>query len=88
MFYYHSFPFNAVTDVFQADSSSTETDTSTIIGGVVAVVFMITTSLTVVVIVVLLLRSRSGNYSAKTRQEIHSYIVMTHVIGFYTELQL
>ena len=86
MFYYHSFPFNAVTDVFQADSSSTETDTSTIIGGVVAVV--ITTSLTVVVIVVLLLRSRSGNYSAKTRQEIHSYIVMTHVIGFYTALQL
>ena len=86
MFYYHSFPFNAVTEVFQPDSSSTETDTSTIIGGVVAVV--ITTSLTVVVIVVLLLRSRSGNYSAKTRQEIHSYIVMTHVIGFYTELQL
>ncbi|CAI8037865.1 Receptor-type tyrosine-protein phosphatase F [Geodia barretti] len=56
--------FRTVTEVFQPDSSSTETDTSTIIGGVVAVV--ITTSLTVVVIVVLLLRSRSGNYSAKT----------------------
>ena len=77
MFYYHSFPFNAVADANQAECTSCECDnTSAIIGGVVAVAFMITASLTVLVIVILLLRSRSGNYSAKTRQEhtlLHCY---------------
>ena len=54
----------------QAESTSCECDnTSAVIGGVVAVAvaFMITTSLTVIVVV--MLRSRSGNYSAKTRQD-------------------
>ena len=63
MFYYRSFP---VIDANQAESTS---NTSAIIGGVVAVAvaFMITTSLTVIVVV--MLRSRSGNCSAKTRQD-------------------
>ncbi|CAI8046733.1 hypothetical protein GBAR_LOCUS25840, partial [Geodia barretti] len=55
-----------VIDANQAESTS---NTSAIIGGVVAVAvaFMIITSLTVIVVVILVLRSRSGNYSAKTR---------------------
>ena len=46
-------------------------NTSAIVGGVVAVavVLIITTSLTVIVVVILVLRSRSGNYSAKTRHD-------------------
>ena len=53
-----------------AESTSCERDnTSAIIGGVVGVAFMITTSLTVIVVVILVLRSHSGNYSAKTRQD-------------------
>ena len=59
-------------DANQAESTSCECDnTSAIIGGVVAVavvvVLIIATSLTVIVVV--MLRSRSGNYSAKTRQD-------------------
>ena len=72
-----------------AESTSCDTDnTSAIIGGVVAVAFMITTSLTVIVVVILVLKSRSGNYSAKTRYDhtlLHQY---DYVIGFDTELQL
>ena len=55
-------------DANQAESTS---NTSAIIGGVVAVAvaFMVITSLTVIVVVILVLRSRSGNYSAKTRHD-------------------
>ncbi|CAI8015212.1 hypothetical protein GBAR_LOCUS9454, partial [Geodia barretti] len=55
------------TDVFQGESSSSETDTSAIIGGVVAVAFMITTSLTVIAIVILVLRSCRGISTARTQ---------------------
>ncbi|CAI8028407.1 Netrin receptor DCC, partial [Geodia barretti] len=59
-----------VIDANQAESTSCECDnTSAIIGGVVAVVLIIATSLTVIVVVILVLRSRSGNYSAKTRHD-------------------
>ncbi|CAI8028411.1 hypothetical protein GBAR_LOCUS16207, partial [Geodia barretti] len=60
-----------VIDANQAESTSCECDnTSAIIGGVVAVVLIIATSLTVIVVVILVLRSRSGNYSAKTRATV------------------
>ena len=56
--------------VAESIATSCECDnTSAIIGGVVTVAFMITTSLTVIVVVILVLRSRSGNYSAKTRHD-------------------
>ena len=67
-------------DANQAESTSCECDnTSAIIGGVVAVAvaFMIITSLTVIVVV--MLRSRSGNYSSKTRHD-HTLILISNYV--------